>query len=71
VAQIENNLVFGGFEQYKKGLEIENQLLCTDVQPQVSASYDLKNTSKFFQRNQYRWHCNYLQKKAKYASNEH
>ncbi|KAI6648197.1 hypothetical protein LOD99_12006 [Oopsacas minuta] len=51
-APIENEVIFHGFEQlYRKILEIEDQLLCTDVQAQAGDAYgDPKDTFEKFQR---------------------
>ncbi|KAI6658215.1 hypothetical protein LOD99_15484 [Oopsacas minuta] len=51
-APIENEMIFNGFEQlYRKLLEVEDQLLSTDVQAQAGDAYgDLKDTFKIFQR---------------------
>ncbi|KAI6650794.1 hypothetical protein LOD99_7845 [Oopsacas minuta] len=51
-APIENEVTFNGFEQlHRKVLEVEDQLLCTDVQAQAGDAYgELKDTFENFQR---------------------
>ena len=51
-AQTESNVTFGGFEHmYNKILEVEDQLLCPDVQDEAGIDYkELKNFFKIFQR---------------------
>ena len=48
----ENNVTFGEFEHmYNKVLEVEDQLLCPDVQAQARHDYnELKNSIRVFQR---------------------
>ena len=48
----ENNVPFGGFEHmYNKVFEVEDQLLCPDVQAQAENDYnELKNSFELFQR---------------------
>ena len=49
---METDVIFGGFEHlYKKTLEIEDQLLCQDVQAIAGDSYDnLRRTFESFQK---------------------
>ena len=51
-AQTESNVTFGGFEHlYNKVIEVEDQLLCSDVQDEAGIDYnELKIFVEIFQR---------------------